>query len=106
MQKRLNRSICHLGRGNDWAERCTSSIVFPGGANLPDDNVSSVSCAKVAEVIDAVWAADSGMPKEAQVQSYSPGCTNVQSSENTLLPPGNTIEPFVCGGDAPYVKLL
>jgi len=60
----------------------------------------------VAEVIDAVWAADSGMPKEAQVQSYSPGCTNVQSSENTLLPPGNTIEPFVCGGDAPYVKLL
>jgi len=28
VQKRLNRSICHLGCGLHWAEGCTSSIVF------------------------------------------------------------------------------
>jgi len=27
-KKRLNRSICHFGCGIEWAERCTSSIVF------------------------------------------------------------------------------
>ena len=26
--KRLNRSICRLGCGHEWAERCTSSIIF------------------------------------------------------------------------------
>ena len=55
----------------------------------------------------AIWVVDSDGPAEkAQVQSYSPGGANVQSWENTLPPPGNTIEPSVCGGDAPYVKLL
>ena len=28
MQKRLNRSICRFTCGLEWAERCTSSIVF------------------------------------------------------------------------------
>jgi len=28
VQKRLNRSICHLGCGLKWAEGCTNSIVF------------------------------------------------------------------------------
>ena len=28
VQKRLNRSICRLGCGLDWAKGCTSSIVF------------------------------------------------------------------------------
>jgi len=28
VQKRLNRSICHFGCGLQWAEGCTSSIVF------------------------------------------------------------------------------
>jgi len=28
LQKRLNRSICHLGCGLGWAERSTSSIIF------------------------------------------------------------------------------
>jgi len=28
VQKRLNRSICRFGCGLQWAERCTSSIVF------------------------------------------------------------------------------
>jgi len=37
----------------------------------------------------AVWIVDSGGPKEAQVQSYSPGGANVQTWEGTLAPPGN-----------------
>jgi len=35
----------------------------------------AMSCAKVA----AIWIVDSGGPKEAQVQSYSPGGANVPS---------------------------
>jgi len=31
-----------------------------------------VSCAKMAEPIFAVWVVESSVPKEAQVQSYSP----------------------------------
>jgi len=31
---------------------------------------------------------DSGVLKEAHVQSYSPGGTNVPSSSGTLAPPG------------------
>jgi len=31
---------------------------------------------------------DSGGPKEAQVQSYLPGCANMHSWEGTLAPPG------------------
>ena len=38
----------------------------------------------------AVWIVDSGGPKEAQIQSYSPGGANLSS----------TIEPSMCGGDA------
>ena len=36
----------------------------------------------------AVWVVDSGGPKEAQVQSYSPGGANEPSWEGTLLLPG------------------
>jgi len=36
----------------------------------------------------AVWIVDSGGPKEAQVQSYSPGGANVPTWEGTLAPPG------------------
>jgi len=43
---------------------------------------------------------DSGVLKEAQVQSYSPGDANVASFLGTLAPPGKSIDPFVCGGDA------
>jgi len=43
---------------------------------------------------------DSGGPKEAQVQSYSPGGANVPSWEGTWRNLANTIEPSVCGGDA------
>ena len=38
-----------------------------------------------------VWVVDCGGRKEAQVQPYSPGV------ERHLA---NTIEPFICGGDA------
>jgi len=40
---------------------------------------------------------DSSGPKDAEVQSYSPGAANVRRWEDT---------PSVYGGDAPYVKLL
>ena len=36
----------------------------------------------------AVWIVDSGGPKEAQVQSYSPAATYVPTWEGTLAPPG------------------
>jgi len=34
-----------------------------------------------------VWVVDSGGPKEARVQSHSPGDANVPTWEGTLLPP-------------------
>jgi len=36
----------------------------------------------------AVWVVDSGGPKEAQVQSYSPGGAHMPTWEGTLAPPG------------------
>ena len=36
----------------------------------------------------AVWIVDWGGPKEAQVQSYSPGGASVPTWEGTLAPPG------------------
>jgi len=36
----------------------------------------------------AVWVVDSGGPKEAQVQSCSPGGANMPTWEGTLAPPG------------------
>jgi len=44
--------------------------------------------------------------KDAQVQSYSPGGANVPSWEARCRHLSNKVEPFVYGGDAPYVKLL
>ena len=35
----------------------------------------------------AIWIVDSGGPKEARVQSYSPGGANVPTWEGTLTPP-------------------
>jgi len=35
----------------------------------------------------AVWAVDSSVPKDAQIQSYSPGGANVPSWEDTLPSP-------------------
>jgi len=36
----------------------------------------------------AVWIVDSGGPKEAQAQSYSPGGANVPTLEGTFAAPG------------------
>jgi len=48
---------------------------------------------------------DSGGPKEAQVQSYSPGGVNVPRLEAHWCHLANrpTIEPYVCGGDGDAV---
>jgi len=35
-----------------------------------------------------LWVVDSDGPKEAQVQSYSPGCANLPIREGTLMPQG------------------
>jgi len=51
--------------------------------------LSAVSCAETAEPIDfPIWDVDSGVLKEAQVQSYLPGGANVPSPVGTLVPPG------------------
>jgi len=36
----------------------------------------------------AIWVVDSGGQKEAQVQLYSPGGTNVHTRKGILAPPG------------------
>jgi len=53
---------------------------------MPDD--SAVSCSKMANDRFAVWIVDSGGPKEATLQSYSPGGANVPSWEGTVSQPG------------------
>jgi len=45
----------------------------------------------------AVWVVDSGGPKKAQVQSYSPA--------GTLAQPANTFEPSVCCGDSALCQI-
>jgi len=54
----------------------------------------------------AVWIVDSGGPKEAQVQSYSPGGANVPKCEGTLALPGETIESSVCCSDAVLSQII
>jgi len=49
---------------------------------------------------------DSSGPKDVQVKSYSPDGTNVPHGMTHCRHLANTIEPFVYGGDALYVKLL
>jgi len=65
VRKRLNRSICRLGCGLEWAEWCIYSIVFTRWGQ----------CALMAGHVAVTF-------------------------------PSSNIEPFVYGGDAPYVKLL
>ena len=45
-----------------------------------------MSCAITAE--RSIWVVDSGLPKEAQVQSHSPDGANVPSNAGTLAPLG------------------
>jgi len=48
-----------------------------------------VSCARTAKPDRfAVWIVDSSGPKEAQVQSCSPGGADVPTWEGILAPPG------------------
>ena len=48
-----------------------------------------MSCAETAELIDLLFGVvDSGGPKEAPVQSYSPGGANVPRMDGTLAPRG------------------
>jgi len=42
----------------------------------------------MAVPIDLPFALNSGGPKEAQAQSYLPGCANVPFLEGTLAQPG------------------
>jgi len=74
------------------------------GAHCKVQGLTAVSCAKTAEPID--WVVDTSGPKEAQVQSYSPDGTNVPSRRAHWRNLANTIEQFVCGGDAALCQLL
>jgi len=53
----------------------------------------------------AAWVADSGEPKEAQVQSYSPGGANVPTWECILAPPAEYYWTVRCGGDAVFCRI-
>jgi len=70
--KWLNRSIFVFGCGLQWAEGCTSSIVFTRWRQSVRRQ-SSVTCAKMANRSMCHLGCGHGRPKEAQVQSYSPG---------------------------------
>jgi len=60
-----------------------------------------MTCAETAETDRfAVLVVDSGGLKEAQVQSYLPGCTNLPSHMAHWRHLANTIEPSVCGSNA------
>ena len=47
-----------------------------------------MSCADTAELIDMLFGLWTDGQKEAQVQSYSSGGTNVPTWEGMLAPPG------------------
>jgi len=56
MQKRLNRSICHLGCGLGWAEGTTSSVVFAGGTHVPSWEGTWRHLANMIEL--SIWGGD------------------------------------------------
>jgi len=68
------------------------SLKWVMGSDGPQEScvkcLSAVSCAKMAEPIDLLFVL----------------WTRVGRGSTTSIV--NTIEPSVCGGDAPYVKLL
>ena len=108
--KRLNRSRCCLGYGLGWPkESCVlwgpvppwEWAIFGNGSPIVkySDFLSRAVRKRLNRSI-CVWVVDWGGPKEAQVQSYSPGDANVPFYE------ANKIQPSVCGGMRPYVKLL
>jgi len=52
------------------------------------------------------WVVVSSGPKEAQVQSYSPGGANVPWWEARWCHLANTTEPSVCCGDAALCQII
>ena len=84
----------------------------PDGANVPDDTtrLSFLKWLNRSICRRPTGCMHSGVPKEAQIQSYSQGGTNVPSSFSwkgtNCCHLAKTIELSVCGGDAGLVKLL
>jgi len=80
---------------------------LPDGANLPDDNESFMTCAKMAEPIDlpfGLWTrAGRRMHKFNRIRQVVPMCPHGRTNCRYLA---NTIEPSVYGSDALIVKLL
>jgi len=101
MQKWLNRSRCRLGlrlgysAGNHILDRSPDRPTPPEGAIFGERRVHCKYRGFLPWAVQygwtdrfAVWIVDSGGPKEAQVQSYSPGGASVPTWEGTLAPPG------------------
>jgi len=111
VQKWLNRSRCRLDCGLGWAQgimyymgpdpTCEATIIR--GKDIPEH--ARRHCRELCKNgwTDrfAVRVVDLGASKEAQVQSYSPGCVNVTHWRNLA----NTIQPSVCGGDAAFCQI-
>jgi len=96
VQKWLNRLRCHLGYRAGWAQggiirwgpdshakgQLLEERTWPGML----DDILLWSVQKWLNRSICCLVVDSGGPKEAQVQSYSPGGANVPSQERTLAP--------------------
>jgi len=77
-----------FNRMHQVAPTCIISIVFARWRQCTWRH-SAVSCTETAEPIDLPFSVvDLRGPKEAQVQSYSPGVANVLTWEDRLVPPG------------------
>jgi len=95
-------TFCHELCKNSWTDRFTVCIVdsgLVGPRNHKFNRIRQVAlvcpmtlchelCKNRWANRFAVWVVDSGGPKEAHVQSYSPGGANVPSWEDTLAPSG------------------
>jgi len=101
VQKQLNRLVCHLGCGLAWAEWSTQvQSYLPSGASVHNFNLirevapmyQMTLCRELCKNSwtgrFAIWVVESCGPKEAEVQSHSPGGANVPTWEGTLVPPG------------------
>jgi len=120
VQRRLNRSRCHLGCGLAWAE---SIMCYIGGPDPPWEGailvkvnrgaqckvyaLSVVSCAKTAEPIHLLfrlWArVGQKMHTFNRIRQVASVCPYGRTRCRHL---SNNIEPSVYGNEAPYVKLL
>jgi len=91
----VGRRKREFNRIRQMVPMCTIPSYSPGGLDVFHGTLPRAVQKRLNRSF-AIWVVDLGGPKEAQVQSYSPGGANVPIWGHLA----NTSQLSVCGGDA------